>query len=259
MASRFPLYEIHNGLSIIGGLPALYFAKNRTVVISDLHVGIENVLAADGVFVPISQQDGLLERVRQIKTAVEFDHLIVDGDFKHSFSIRAEGEMRAVREVAKELSRLVGRLTIVRGNHDNFITWATRDLDQVHVINGNYQLGNVVISHGHETVDMEELNGKVLVIGHEHPAIEEIGNVRQRLKMRCFLKTPLRDENGNAAILIVLPAFTDLASGVAVNKQRREEFLSPVYREFADHGNTIPYVINLEGSCIELPRIGSWN
>lgn len=189
-------------------LPEMAVLVKKTAVIADLHLGIENVMQNSGIAVPRMQIMDIITRTRNLVEIYDVERLIIAGDFKHEFSGNLPYEWDDVRSF---LNSMDVEITIVRGNHDNFLAAMLKDysveLKEKEVVYG------YTIVHGHE--DCEEEN---LIMGHEHPAIK----IRVRganYSFPCFL---IVDHSK-----VVLPAFSKLVAGSDV---LQENFLSPILR-----------------------------
>ena len=105
---------------------------------------------------------------------------------------------------------------MVRGNHD-IVLDPVAEKRNIKVVD-SYNIGDVTITHGHKIIPNL---GKVIVIGHEHPAISFRERKNERFK--CFLLGKWKGKT-----LIVQPSFNLLAAGSDVTKG---EFLSPFLKE----------------------------
>jgi hypothetical protein len=180
-------------------------------VISDIHLGIEQSMPGS---IPRLQIKDVVEEVEKI-----FDYgietLIVNGDMKHEFSQNMPYEWDDVRYFVERILEL-GKLRVVRGNHDNFLAaiLAKYGIELERTI----KLGEWTIAHGHERIEADKL-----LIGHEHPSIR-IRSGYASYSYPCFLKA----SDGK---LIVLPAFSPMVTGSDV--LTTFEFLSPILNSFS--------------------------
>ena len=264
------LHEILPGVQIIGGQRAVYLPDSNTVVCSDIHAGMEHVLASNGVFVPVSQREELINRFRFIQTVVNAEHLVVNGDFKHSFVANSKGELHEVYETMNELQELFPEITIVKGNHDNFLSYVTRDFPKVQLIKKELRLEESVrILHGHQQLDIDNSkNDDIVFIGHEHPMLHYPGayvGMARNPKFACFLQSPLVNEqklvapaNKDLGNMLVFPSFTKLSGGSNILKQRKKTMLSPVCRKYMDFKELQPIVVDEKIGSLSFPKISAW-
>ncbi len=103
---------------IIASHPALMLENtNRYLVVTDLHIGFENTLVANDIFVePTTIVQETLGELRSIIKSEKPDSLILLGDIKSGIDSISKIEWQAVPlffEIAKEIDTV-----LVPGNHD---------------------------------------------------------------------------------------------------------------------------------------------
>src|SRR3989475_7146987 len=107
---------------------ALFLRDERTLVISDLHLGFEGALAEQGVSIPRFQRRVVLERLGKMLDRGKAETVIIAGDFKHEFSKNLVDEWVEVKQVLRFLKDRVTPV-LVRGNHDNYLATILGDLN----------------------------------------------------------------------------------------------------------------------------------
>ena len=197
---------------------ALYLKKEKTLIISDLHIGIEESLNKQGVLIPRSQFNDLLNKLKLIFDKVEVSRVIFNGDLKHEFGSISRQEWNNILKLFDFLQDK--EIIIIKGNHDPILKPIAdkRNLKLVEFFN----LNDITILHGDKILD--SLN-KTLIIGHEHPAILLKKGARSE-KYSCFLKGKYKNHE-----LIIMPSFNLLVHGTNVLK---EKFLSPFLSKIED-------------------------
>lgn len=193
---------------------AAYFEDIRAVAISDIHMGYEDVLAKNGIFLPRVQSKIIYETIEKIIDRYNPEKLIINGDLKHEFSHNTPQEWSDVLELLSRISRRTKPI-VVKGNHDNFIANIATKLN-LEVLD-IYIDGRYTFHHGHKKFEWSDK----AVIGNEHPAIGLRDSVDSVIKLPCFLY--FRKEG-----LIVLPALSIYAGGSDILKN---EISSPVLRK----------------------------
>ena len=153
----------------------------------------------------------MLETLERLIERCSPETLLVNGDFKHSFSRNLDEEWLEVKDVLKFLMDRV-RLVVVRGNHDNYLASILHDMDID--LRRSYRAGRFTFAHGHLDI---KTRGSV-VIGHEHPALKLRDDIGATLSLPAFVI---------GGDIIILPAFSPLAIGADVASQ---PFLSPILR-----------------------------
>lgn len=191
--------EIADGLFLTSDYCAWY-EKERAVIVTDFHFGYESVLREDGISLPTFQKEIILDRLADIKSLYEPDLFIVLGDFKHSFGKTENREFNELLDIMDYLME-DSSLVMVKGNHDNYLENYT-NIKSVPLYEEMMVLDDMTLTHGHQEVRCPGL----LIMGHEHPAIEIKDEVGSKMKVPCFLYSPERE-------IVVLPAIDPLSEG----------------------------------------------
>ncbi|MHB1829774.1 MAG: metallophosphoesterase [Candidatus Micrarchaeaceae archaeon] len=221
--------RLGKGFEIVDGLPILYVKRLDAIVCSDLHLGYEGVMAGKGVFLP---KVNLRRIKRMLKQAVEMTgagRIIIDGDIKNEFSKVHLEEFNELREMVDFLREEldVGRITLVKGNHDNFVDRIKGGLG-IEIFGSEALLDGILFFHGE---GLPEAKGyKTMIMGHVHPAIAIYNGLGVKEKFHCFLYGKARKGPADA---IVLPAMNYFAEGVAVNLEDVKG-MAPVFRSIID-------------------------
>ncbi|ABM80143.1 metallophosphoesterase [Hyperthermus butylicus] len=245
------LLEIAPGVEVVGDLPAVYVRRLNALVVADLHLGFEEEAARQGYFIPRVQLLRSLDVVRRGLNETGAEWVIFAGDVKHSFS-------RLLPSEREELSRLFQflreerrvRVTVVRGNHDNYLPIVAERYG-VEVVKELYQDGILVV-HGHRKPEGDYPGRvEVVIMGHEHPSLR----LRDRLgfiaKLPAFLVAPYPRLQ---AALVVLPAVGQYQTGTSVTLSP-DTYLSPILREEVDLRKVKPYVLAEELGVLEFPEL----
>ncbi len=192
---------------------ALYLAKHKTLIISDLHIGFEESLNKQGIFVPRFQLDDLFKRLKGILDKINVNRIIINGDLKHEFGIISDQEWRDCLKLI-DLFLEYGEVILVKGNHDVIFEPIAKKKN-IKIVD-YFKIDGICILHGNKI--LEDINCNTLVIGHDHPVVSLREDSRIE-KYKCFLKGKWKDKN-----LIVMPSFNLLVEGSDVLK---EKLLSP--------------------------------
>ncbi len=229
----------------IYGAPALMVKSGheRTLVVSDLHLGIEGELAAKGVALP-SQIPKVKARLIELVRRRNPHRLVMLGDVKHNVPIASWQEWGELPGFFKDLLKLT-RVEVVRGNHDGDLEGMVPSEVVIHdphgiVIGKRRRVG---LMHGHTWPAPELLNSDIIVAGHNHPAIEfrdELGGrtiepiwLRAKLNPKKFPKKLKPWIKGEPPELLVMPSFSELVGGAAVNRKIPEELIGPMFKSGA--------------------------
>ena len=153
---------------IIRSHPALMLEDtNRYLVVTDLHIGFENTLAANDIFVePTIIIRESLEELRSIIKTERPDSLILLGDIKSSIDSISKIEWQAVPlffEIAKEIDTI-----LIPGNHDGSLQKLLPDNVKLTSSSG-IVIEDALLTHGH-TMPSENLSHvNKIIMGHVHP------------------------------------------------------------------------------------------
>jgi len=193
------------------------------LVISDLHIGYEEYLREKGILLPDILVKKMKENLKKIyetmKEEGDIKGLVIDGDLKHEFGRISAQEWRDSFSFIDYAKELFGRVILVKGNHDTILNPIAERKD-IEIVE-RYEIGKYIMIHGHKMVNVRDFEDKVVVIGHEHPAIA-IGNEIRKEIYKCFLLAK------NSKI-IVLPSFFPLVEG---HNLEQENFISPLLKKY---------------------------
>lgn len=211
------------------GERALHLVEEATIVVGDLHVGLESELRAKGVNLP-SQTERMRGRLLSILHTTGARRLVVIGDLKHSipFSTRQEA-----RELPHFLAQFPAEVELVPGNHD--VDFADH-LDIALQPAEGIVVGDVGLLHGHTWPSEAVMRQHTIVTCHNHPAVMLMDELGHRHKEACWVRAPFAakarekyPELPKDAQLIVMPAFNELTGGTAFNAREGEKLLGPLF------------------------------
>ena len=240
--------ELTGNFETVDSLPCLKSPVLDALVLSDIHIGIEIVQTSSGIYMPRVQTKSILEELKNAKEEAEVGNIIVNGDVKHSFTGRNSKENEELEGFLQNLSMMFEDVYLVKGNHDTALEHRTEDFKNVHVYEELVEDGYMFV-HGHEKFDIPE-NVETVVIGHEHPALELKDKVGVKEKISCFLHGEIDEVN-----VIVLPAYSELASGTSINNIPKEKLLTPFLRKRGIK-ELKAVGIDREGGLFKFPEIG---
>jgi len=203
--------DIAPGLRITNERCAILLAS-KAMVLGDMHLGIEASLELDGVQLPRAQAAEMRKRVTDAAEAHHPRRIIVLGDMKHEFSRNLDQEWSQVRGMLEHMTSLA-EVTVVRGNHDNFLANITSRLG-VDLVD-ELELDGFHLSHGHIPCP-----SRPLIIGHEHPSARLFDGVGGFVKLPAFLHHVQER-------ILVIPAFSPMAAGNDVGNLSSGDTLSP--------------------------------
>ena len=223
------IMEILPGIEMVG--LALFLEHEKTLIISDLHIGLEESLNKEGILVPRFQLKRLMEELGRVLEKTHPKTVVINGDLKHEFGTISEQEWRDTLKVLDFLSRNTQEIILIKGNHDKILgpIAVKRNLK----VTPSLKIGDILILHGDKIPSPSALEGiKTLIIGHEHPAVSIRDTIRSEL-FKCFLLGTYSRKK-----LIVMPSFNYVTEGTDILKQ---ELLSP-FLKGTDMGKFEVYV-----------------
>jgi len=192
----------------------LYLVKEKILIISDLHIGYEEALNKQGFLIPRFQFEDTLKRLKKILKKIQADTIVINGDLKHEFGSISKQEWNEVLGLVDFLKNY--RVILVKGNHDNILK-PMAEKGNMEIVE-RFDTEDISVVHGDKILD--KLN-KVIIIGHEHPAISF--SSRPDEKYKCFLKGKWKKHE-----LIVMPSFLLISEGTDITK---EKLLSPYLKQ----------------------------
>lgn len=234
---------------IIPAPHSIIFLKNHNVLIlADIHIGYESYLKEKGIYLPqqsYHQMRSIIEKVINITRAKS---LVFLGDIKHEFGRPSPQEWIEVKDLLSFLLNNGLEVHLVRGNHDNYIL-AILNKFNVPLHDPYMIIDDILLFHGHKDIDIPK-DIKVVVMGHEHPAVSSRDFTGSRYKFKCFLVGKINEKK-----LIVLPSFSPLSSGMGINEVSKDELLSPLLRSI-DVDSFSPIVVEEGIGVFKFPQIG---
>jgi len=194
---------------------ALWIVKSKMLVIADLHIGYEEALNKQGVLVPrmmFEEMKKELENLLKLKPKI----IVANGDLKHEFGEISKQEWFETLDILDMLMEK-SKVVLIRGNHDTILGPIARKKGLE--IEDYYCVGDICIVHGDKIIENNDVKkSKVIIIGHEHPAVSIREGVKQEI-YKCFLVGKWKNKK-----LIVMPSFFSVFEGSDVKK---EKLLSP--------------------------------
>lgn len=234
-------------LYIVGSKPILYSKGEDSIIVADVHLGYEEAMASQGVFLPRLQLRRALKTISEARFIVESRRVVINGDIKHAFEKLLRQERVEVEEFIVKLNEMGFKEVIfVRGNHDNYVTPILRRLGVTIVEDALDISGGVTLTHGH--LDLE-LRSDITIIGHEHPAVQ-VNISGSKIKLAALLLIP----TVKSSLIISMPALGVYQTGNTVTLDR-SRFLSPIVRRYGLIEEIKPIVIDESLGVIPLPEL----
>ena len=202
--------------------PALYIKEKKTLVIADLHIGIERELRESGLQIA-SQTKAMTTRLLAIIKKNHPKEIILLGDIKHNIPTSTIQERTDVKEFFATIQSY-GAIHVIPGNHDGNIKKLLPPNTILHRSDGCV-LDNVGYIHGHRWPAKEIMECNCIIVGHTHPTIMLSDRLGYQTYELCWLRGSITDsirekyqliENPS---IIMMPPFNPLCGGIAVNSE----------------------------------------
>lgn len=230
-------------IRIVANEPALVIEekKEKTLVIGDLHIGIETQLETEKIAKKAIED--MINKIIGLVKETKSKNLILVGDIRHKLPAQKEywqqltDEEEVAHRISIEIPDMLFKLKkycevkIIPGNHDGGLKSYFETADEIII-------GDVGIIHSHKWPS-KELMEKIstLIVAHSHPAVileDEFGyKTRQKVWVKGVLnskelKTQYDNINKDISV-IVLPVFNPLIIGSPINEKKR--FLGPILKD----------------------------
>ncbi len=241
----------------VPGERALLFAPRggpRSLIVGDLHIGIEAEFARGGVRLP-SATPAMVRRLQRLAVSTRARVLIVAGDVKHSVGAPSEQEVVELPMAFREAAASYDEVVIVPGNHDGLVEQllphATRPENlRIAPVGGHLCRGGLLVVHGHAWPDGElARKAKGVAAAHTHAAVALEDAMGRIEKEPCWARLRVNPEKwkdrygvSGRPELILIPPFNELCTGVPLNVAGG---LGPLLRDgFADVGRADVYLLD---------------
>jgi putative SbcD/Mre11-related phosphoesterase len=222
---------------ILKNRPIAFVKELSLLAITDLHLGIEFELRKKGINVSL-QAEKFLKILEEAKKETNAKKIVAIGDVKHKVPAASAKEIEYVREFFENLSKIFEEIFICKGNHDDMLEEILQDY-KVYGARG-FKIKDYGFFHGHAWPFSKLWNCKTWIIGHLQAAIEiRKGNFKKIEKV--IMKARPKIEKGKLQEIIILPAFSDLAGSLLLNKELPSDFL---FERIVDINNSEVYLLD---------------
>jgi putative SbcD/Mre11-related phosphoesterase len=228
--------------------PALLLeSKKRTLIVADLHIGIEAELRESGINIP-SQTEKMALHLLELCKEHDIDDVVIVGDVKHNVPLTSRQEYYEIPGIFEKLKEHVSEIHITKGNHDGKLENYLPRWVEIHGTKG-FIHRNCGFFHGHTWPSKEVMACKHVVIAHQHPTIQFVETLGERDSRQCWVKAKFIEEAlmdrypESSPELIILPTFNDLLGGIALNTE--EKLLGPIMtNNLVDMENSEIYLLD---------------
>ncbi len=226
-------------LRIVPGDAAIIFSNEGedTLLISDLHLGLEKEMAKKGFSLP-AYSVKMVGRVRDLAERYGTKRLAVLGDVKHTVGKVEDIDWGVVPWFFDTMLDLFESVEVVPGNHDGSIKSVLPPRVKLHPSQGTV-LGSgrrrVGVAHGHAWPSEEAIACKNLVIGHSHFTYEMRDNLGSRTRESVWVSASYdvaqllegagyKSKAKGKGKLTVMPPFNRMVGGQPINRSKSFQF-----------------------------------
>lgn len=240
--------QLTKDITLLDGLPIIHIKSLNALVVADLHLGYEGVMAKKGgALLPKVNLKKIIEMLTEALKKTKADKIIVDGDIKNEFSTVDQEEFNELYDFIQFGKEKKVELILIKGNHDNFVERYKTPFKLV-VHRQETKIGRYLFFHGEE-MPRETKGIDMMIMGHEHPAIGVFNAAGSKEKIPCFLLGAYK-----RVPILVLPAMNYFAAGTDINLQPKSELLAPIFRHM-DVDKMKAIAVGY-GSTIDFGKIG---
>ncbi|RQO31140.1 phosphoesterase [Taibaiella sp. KBW10] len=183
----YPLH-IQEASLILTNQSALFWEQEKTLILSDLHLGKAAHFRKNGIALPgqLALQD--LSRLDTLIRHYDAAKIIIVGDLIHAGANKEVHLFTTLRQQHPQRTFI-----LIRGNHDRISEQHLNDIgiDQVFEEHTIHKL-----SFAHQP---SSLNGKFVISGHIHPGVVLMLQAKKRMRFPCYLVNEHQ---------LILPAFS---------------------------------------------------
>jgi DNA ligase-associated metallophosphoesterase len=203
-------YSINENDFVLTPDRTLFWEKQKTLIIADLHIGKTGHFRKAGIPVPqkIYQED--LQRLFTRILFFKAEQLIIAGDLSHS---KDNKELELFKKWRNDLQLL--QITLVNGNHDILEDAWYKEVNIYRT--DKHSVDN--FSFYHDPAAIDNSLSQYSFAGHLHPAITIRGKGRQALQFPCFYFGHLH---------AILPAFSRFSGFAQVQPKPGEHVFAIV-------------------------------
>lgn len=162
----------------MSGEKTLFWEENKTLILSDLHLGKTGHFRKSGIPVPTAIYQNDLYRLLHIVQYFQPEKIIFVGDLTHSYE---NTELKLFQKWRNDLAPI--KMQLVKGNHDIL----SKDW---------YDTAGLTVHHRlllsgpfcfvHDPIDAEADDNLYSISGHLHPGVLIKGMGKQTLRFPCF-------------------------------------------------------------------------
>jgi len=229
--------------------PALILeGKNRSLVVTDLHIGFESTLSSKNIFV--GKNTILQETIKELESIIESSKvksLILLGDIKSSIKSIAKIEWDEIPLFFKKMNNIVDTI-LIPGNHDANIQKLVPN-EITLVSSSGLIVDNILLTHGHTLPSENFSHVERIIMGHVHPVFFQEESVLNGQRVWVSIKTDKQQifsSTSGEVDITIIPSFNKYF--YATHKKKYKKSISPIIEKIKKV--TSAKIVTLDGSII---------
>ncbi|MDH3361733.1 MAG: metallophosphoesterase [Nitrosopumilus sp.] len=216
-------------IRILPARPALIIeGKKKNLVITDLHIGFENSMTSNKIFV--GKNSTINETIQELSKMIESekpDSVILLGDIKSSIKSISRNEWDEIPKFFKEVKEKCD-VILIPGNHDANIQRLVPDNISM-ISSAGMVEDNMLLTHGHTMPSENFSHVDKIIMGHIHPVFFQEDSIMNGQRVWVSIKTEKEkifpNRSGEIEITII-PSFNRYF--YATHRKQYKKSISPI-------------------------------
>ena len=216
-------------IRILPTKPALIMeGKKKNLVITDLHIGFENSMLSNEIFV--GKKSTINETIGEVSDMIESenpDSVILLGDIKSSIKSISRNEWNEVPRFFREIKEKCD-VILIPGNHDANIQRLVPESISM-ISSAGMVEDNVLLTHGHTMPSENFSHVNKIIMGHIHPTFFHEDSIMNGQRVWVSIKTAKEKIFPNRAgeiEVIIIPSFNRYF--YATHRKQYKRSISPI-------------------------------
>lgn len=181
---------------------AVFWKKEKALIISDLHIGKSAHFRKNGISIPQNILHTDLTRLSILIESFQIDHVIINGDLLHAGN---NSDVEKFRLWKMQYHNV--KFTLIKGNHDKSVD--TIQKINFHEVIPLLETCDFIIQH-----EFDSECEKFQITGHIHPGVV-LKKGLKKMKLPCFALTSNQ---------LLLPAFSLFTGLDVINTPRNAQY-----------------------------------
>jgi uncharacterized protein len=177
-------FNWHDETFILHPSRAMFWEREKILILSDLHLGKTGHFRKEGIAVPQQVYQNDLNRLFSTIQFFNPEEILMVGDLFHS---KANREWDWFAKWRTDFGHI--KFSLVLGNHDKLPHGIAESMQLA--VYDMLQKKHLMFVHNAMDADVTKASGFTgMVCGHVHPSVQMATGVRQKIRLPCFHFTP---------------------------------------------------------------------